>query len=465
MNDLIQDNSDGEVVEFKVYGSVFERIKPPKKQKEKTVVDDDEQTTKISAGKKITTSQSGNNNNPQNIHYWNADKRWQLKRDIYGFTGKFKTTVDIIFKRDAYNQPEQLQRQLKDFIDALQRYNGRNNSLIGALEYGEQSCDDFKKSSTTPHYHFLIEGEISKAHQKKIKAMTGDNTCFDSVKIQSMGDERIARTYVAKSGRFKSKIKDGKKIVKWKETKGFNVPTKWENIRLQTRPKRGGYDSKVEADRVIYIDRELLTFFGNSMWNFWSGNRIKTKHLVSDGDVIKISDVEWSNYHTVELLWLIKKQLAKQMYDNGHKLDLEKLFSTESDIIIDNKLPNITGIVGDPIKGDTLDSFDEAFNTLNDSKDQKEKNKNAINDWFDKSLMKLEKLPPKYNAKLIFSFSEWIKIKRRYYDLKKTSVPMDDFLVSLGDEIEQHSISEQDLEEAINIASSDDELEEVLSKI
>lgn len=394
--------------EFEVFGHIIQRVGDSVKRSK----------SKASKGKaKSSVAKSCENANiGRFIHYWNSFKRWTMKKDIWGFQGTFRTSVDVIFERGAFHDKQKVENDLRRFVERLERYSGK--ALIGVLEYGEESKDDFGRIlSVTPHYHFLLEGVLNDEQIQKLEVMVKEKWCFHSMVVQDIEDEEKKRSYVAKSGRFKKVVtEDGNEIVTWNETKGFYVPASWSHVRLTPVIKRGSYDEQVKPDDTrLVIKNDLLTFFGNVSWIFRNLNGIKLRSDIPEGKVIGFEDVAWNKYEDLEILYLVKKQLIRQSYEGGRVIDLNSVFATRMDIIR-TTLADIAGVANP-------------------------------SDWFASALSKLPRVPSKYKVGMVYNFTEWLHIKREYYgDLSEHDAQalelMEYYGLDDGDEVSQDDLDQ-----------------------
>lgn len=323
-----------------------------------------------------------------NGKWWNNTKRWETRKKILGYEGRWNTKVDIIYNRDAYKQPQEVTDDYERLKLLLLGY-ANKDPLSMVLEFGETGKEEFTISCNSPHWHILLAERCDIEELEEDLQKLVNDSCFHSVVVKNIPPnlELQARSYVSK--RFKI-YDNGTKTVR-KECKPFNINTKWSDIKLPVH-KHWNIRGKYQPQTTISIDRDLLYCFGDPNWIYRSLSEIKCdlKQVVGDELVFKESigfdDVNFDGYTDLELLWMGKNVIQ---YGGDFGVFVEKCPNRNKDLCI---------TVGSGSDGEM-----------------------HARRWFFKVVgeMKKQKLPipQEYDNKtnLLYSYDTWLVIKKVYH--------------------------------------------------
>lgn len=324
--------------------------------------------------------------------YWTTSKKWSLSKNVKGFSGRFTMGVDVIYSRRAYQNPDKCILDLKALVKMVKGFIGCGEHYIYALEYGEGASgfdmfEGFKTSSTTPHYHGLLTKTLTPEQQAELVRMVEYFWCFDSINFDVLEDDGERRNYVIKPHKFKLVDGHTKKVV----VKGDYPSASWCNVDLPTHKKSEGYLSLVKPEKELLIDSDLMQLLSGGQYTYHSR---KPFRMVEgwDGVTVDCRSIDWSSYNEVEQ-WFIARRYCLQCI--RHKgLSVDKLA---------DKLPS----------GSTIHDI------LNYRKSVIAADNLEVMKWFDQELVKINWIPEQHKDKYVYTFDDWITIKRKYFRLKE----------------------------------------------
>lgn len=331
--------------------------------------------------------------------WWSSSKRWDCRRKILGFDGLFKTSISVIYKRDAWKDFSKVLDARNKLIKILKKHS-EGQAIALVMEWGESVKEpkkdaDFTIKSITPHFHILLERDCLEAIRSDLDHLVKESCFHPSYSAEAITTREAqvkARTYTCKRYKLSDKGKSGEPLITRKESKPHEMLDKWEGVLSHGSFKVHQYfnmKGRVTPKKTISITESVACAFGLPSWKYRNFLQMRV-HEIMDKDIISIDSINFRCFSDLEKLILLKNAYE---YAGMNSFVFQKLATFCP--IYNNKEFVAVGVANSP-----QIAWSWFFQQI----------KNARLNGF--------KIPLKYdNSKnLLYTFDTWLNIKKAFYN-------------------------------------------------